>query len=468
MHVTNQLNNYYVQSPQIEFIKNLEKQEAAKPSISVPRRVFNTVTLPFQWIGQGIYSVFKAISYVFCSIFCCFSRSKTNNVPQVTTPAPIITQEDEPIEEINTFEPLLLNSSNTVEHVKNIALQTASIVGQGTLFACKATYWIFKTTFGGLYSLASYLTTSTPQNFSHGAQYPTGPNGVYNKNDLINIWQQTNKILTDGSYINSKGKRQNVQQAALQAAANTAINGAIIKNSSNFKNCSSKNYDTQISICSKDALDAAIELSNKGFNTAFLNPANAQIPGGGYKAGAAAMEEDICRRSALPLCLDSEHGQQMQNFYPFGDPNQIIYSPLVPIFRYGREHNYALLEEPRNISIVTSAAENLNPQHRTTFPTKGQFLEKTRVKIYKQLLVAAKQGHDAIVLTAFGCGAFCNSPKEIAAIYQDTIEKYFNGVFKKIVFAVIDDHNTGKAHNPKGNFHPFEKMVLRMGGTSEK
>ena len=31
------------------------------------------------------------------------------------------------------------------------------------------------------------------------------------------------------------------------------------------------------------------------------------------------------------------------------------------------------------------------------------------------------------------------------------------GVFKKVVFAIFDDHNAGKKHNPEGNFLPFER-----------
>ena len=36
--------------------------------------------------------------------------------------------------------------------------------------------------------------------------------------------------------------------------------------------------------------------------------------------------------------------------------------------------------------------------------------------------------------------------------------KSFEGCFKKIVFAIIDDHNTKKEHNPEGNVLPFCKI----------
>ena len=37
--------------------------------------------------------------------------------------------------------------------------------------------------------------------------------------------------------------------------------------------------------------------------------------------------------------------------------------------------------------------------------------------------------------------------------------KEYEGVFKKIIFAVIDDKNTGKSHNPEGNYKPFVECV---------
>ena len=34
-------------------------------------------------------------------------------------------------------------------------------------------------------------------------------------------------------------------------------------------------------------------------------------------------------------------------------------------------------------------------------------------------------------------------------------DKEFDGKFKKIIFAIFDDHNAGKQHNPFGNYLPF-------------
>ncbi len=38
------------------------------------------------------------------------------------------------------------------------------------------------------------------------------------------------------------------------------------------------------------------------------------------------------------------------------------------------------------------------------------------------------------------------------------IRRKFTHSFKYIVFAIIDDHNANKAHNPTGNVQPFAEV----------
>ena len=64
--------------------------------------------------------------------------------------------------------------------------------------------------------------------------------------------------------------------------------------------------------------------------------------------------------------------------------------------------------------------------------------------------------HDSIVLTAWGCGDFGNKPQNIAKLFKQIInENEFKNKFKKIVFAILDDHNAKRSHNPHGNLQPF-------------
>jgi hypothetical protein len=44
----------------------------------------------------------------------------------------------------------------------------------------------------------------------------------------------------------------------------------------------------------------------------------------------------------------------------------------------------------------------------------------------------------------------------MAKIFREVLgERFYRGAYKKIVFAVLDDHNAHREHNPEGNFKPF-------------
>jgi uncharacterized protein (TIGR02452 family) len=54
------------------------------------------------------------------------------------------------------------------------------------------------------------------------------------------------------------------------------------------------------------------------------------------------------------------------------------------------------------------------------------------------LTIAAAHGHDALVLGAWGCGVFGNDTQEIAELFHSALSYHFQGVFTRIVFAVLD------------------------------
>jgi uncharacterized protein (TIGR02452 family) len=83
-------------------------------------------------------------------------------------------------------------------------------------------------------------------------------------------------------------------------------------------------------------------------------------------------------------------------------------------------------------------------------------IEPTREKIRTLLRISGKHQHDCLVLSAFGCGAFRNPPNHVAALFRDVfLEAEFKHRFQLIVFAILDDHNSWREHNPEGNILPF-------------
>ena len=67
--------------------------------------------------------------------------------------------------------------------------------------------------------------------------------------------------------------------------------------------------------------------------------------------------------------------------------------------------------------------------------------------------VALLNGHDSIVLSAWGCGAYNCPPEKIANLFKKEIEHY-KLFFKSILFAI-------KVCNEKdlNNFHTFYRII---------
>eukprot|EP00438_Fugacium_kawagutii_P009418 Skav202029 [mRNA] locus=scaffold1138:194102:194554:- [translate_table: standard] len=75
----------------------------------------------------------------------------------------------------------------------------------------------------------------------------------------------------------------------------------------------------------------------------------------------------------------------------------------------------------------------------------------------RSVLHAAKcSGHPNLVLGAFGCGAFGNPTRPVAAIFREQLmSPEFRGVFSKVVFAIIDPMGTG-------NLKPFREEMAQI------
>ena len=138
-----------------------------------------------------------------------------------------------------------------------------------------------------------------------------------------------------------------------------------------------------------------------------------------------------------------------------------IYSSGVTIFRSSESSGYALLDLPFQTAIVSVAAinrpelEKMNGQ----LCIAKHLIEPTKEKMRTILRIAGKYNHNAIVLSAFGCGAFCNPPEHIALLFKEVFaEPEFKTRFALIVFAIISDQNSNRAHNPNGNFEPFRSV----------
>jgi uncharacterized protein (TIGR02452 family) len=228
---------------------------------------------------------------------------------------------------------------------------------------------------------------------------------------------------------------------------------------------------TQILVQKGDCLAKAEELVQQGYHPAVLNFASAGHPGGGVQTGARAQEETICRRSTLTRSIFSMDAKYASQYgYPLFDGNHyplttsldfsMIYSPEVTVFR-GAGQDYTLMEQPFNIAVITNAALNLRGRHAMRLTPDGHMPDEakdiTRNKIRAILRVGLVKGHDSLVLGAFGCGAFCNPPQEMAQLFKEVMEESeFKDRYRLILFAILSDHN-----DKSSNFQAFESVFSK-------
>lgn len=193
---------------------------------------------------------------------------------------------------------------------------------------------------------------------------------------------------------------------------------------------------TDINVCNETTLAAVTRLRAQGTYPVALNMASATSPGGGFLSGARAQEEYLARSSGLYMCL---HGNKMYDFHrSAGDPfysDYVIYSPDVPIIR---GDDGKLLTDPYVCSILTSPAVYASRVREFQPNRLPEIATAMKSRILKVLAIAAEHRHDALVLGAWGCGAFGNDGTLIAEIFRDCLYESFESVFKCVVFAIAD------------------------------
>jgi uncharacterized protein (TIGR02452 family) len=186
---------------------------------------------------------------------------------------------------------------------------------------------------------------------------------------------------------------------------------------------------TRVQVANQTTLVAASGLSEQGERVLALNFANGIQPGGGFLHGARAQEEVLCRSSALYATL---HGDPMYTAHrqrPLPDSTDwTILSPEVPVFR---ADDGTPLDAPWSLSVLTCAAPYAPAVGQ---PRAGDLLQQ---RIARILAIARAHDYTALVLGAWGCGAFHNDPHRTAADFHDALSTQA-GAFARVVFAIAD------------------------------
>lgn len=114
------------------------------------------------------------------------------------------------------------------------------------------------------------------------------------------------------------------------------------------------------------------------------------------------------------------------------------------------------MENPMDISIIACSSVR-HPELTKDF---NDFKNETdRLIMYKKICMifktAAYHGHDTIILSALGCGAFKCPAEQVAKLFNLAIKKY-KKYFKHIVFAMeqpVDNMS-------KNNYEIFKNIIV--------
>ena len=277
------------------------------------------------------------------------------------------------------------------------------------------------------------------------------------RNERISIFNETKRCSDQWKYTNNHGDEvtlykddygMNYKDAKLYDFNTVAL----------IKDIELPSYEkTEIEVLNMDCLYAAQQLVEDGYNPAVLNMASFKCPGGGVTKGSAAQEESLCRRTNLYNSIVRFNNPKLKHRYPLDMNYGAIYSPVVSIFRKSESDGCLFMDAPVTVDVISAAAIKSPALVNGHLDKNAKKILKNKVRTILNLGIYYK--NDALVLGAFGCGAYGTPPEDMANIFKDVFsEAAYAHSFKKIVFAIIDDGNAHREHNPEGNFVPFKKV----------
>ncbi len=274
---------------------------------------------------------------------------------------------------------------------------------------------------------------------------------------LIEAYRQIEAIMDQGYYMHGTNKIEVASNRLQEMTRICTFDDSDIKTFKANELDRVKKERTRFACKNCDTFDLArdsLTLSDVT-KVAVLNMANATSAGGGVKRGARAQEEDLARRSDLMHSIDPSRNTHLKRSEGSGKnipEDGIIYSQGVTVFRRQNEDgSFSNLpnDEVFTCDVISSAA--------LIGTTHEDYREKMMKKIEMQLISAIMQGVDCLILGAFGCGAFGNDPKEVAAMYEELLfDCGLYEYFYEIGFAV-----KVVKEKDQQNFDEFSKMISR-------
>jgi len=201
---------------------------------------------------------------------------------------------------------------------------------------------------------------------------------------------------------------------------------------------------------------------------AALNYANGFHPGGGYKSGSKAQEEDLCRQfGTYFVSMDQEY--RKQSGYPFGPGltpdardngkySNVLLTEDVVCHRAGENTGYRVLEPRERFRCAMIAAAAPNVKRREPFDVDGVKNGMLNIITCPQRVGTPALCYDVLVLGAWGCGAFGCDSQQMSTLFAQVITQYkLWELYDEICFAVPNFPGAPGAQN-----HLIYEQVLRQ------
>jgi uncharacterized protein (TIGR02452 family) len=205
---------------------------------------------------------------------------------------------------------------------------------------------------------------------------------------------------------------------------------------------------TKVEITEEDTIEAGERLSLFHLNPLLLNFSDDVFPGGYLLSGSGAQEESIFRRSDYANTLTS-------NFYPMAS-DVCVYSPDVTIIKKCEEDDWLPREPPLHFAFVAC------PALKRPRCVDDKLCERdSNIFLNKILLIfqaAEKNGHDSLVLGAWGCGVWSSPPLCVAELFKKALT-ICDKAFEHVVFAIKKSPETYEKPKFSGAFDIFSEVL---------
>lgn len=204
-------------------------------------------------------------------------------------------------------------------------------------------------------------------------------------------------------------------------------------------------HQTAVKLEALDSVSAVFKYTDQYSKTAVLNFASYKQPGGMFLQGSKAQEECLCHESTLYNVLvrfkNTYYAVNRERLNRALYQNVALYSPDV----YFERNNNSV-----ECDVITCAAPNFSAASKYCNVSKEENATVLESRIKFILYLAATQQVDTLILGAFGSGVFGQDAKEVAEITMKLL-KHYDGVFKEVVFAVIDEKSA--------NYQAFNDVI---------